>query len=235
MKRTAEFWVMFAVIAITAWHVRGFLATKDHELASWIIGLVIGLCNFLFAHRLFSGKAPGWAFTSLCIGAAYSVFMQYVYFDQKDLDSNSIIYYFYGWNLEALVLAVWAPTFEILLGFLYSAMQKDAPQVVTESIQWSAVTGALVNRAVDMLQPKEKAQLQAVVHEGKPAKKNPAKKSIAGSQGKALQAQGMKDNDMKVKDIATSLQVSERQVYNLLNEAKELRKVHPVSTNGHTV
>lgn len=235
MKRTAEFWVMFAVIAITAWHVRGFLATKDHELASWIIGLVIGLCNFLFAHRLFSGKAPVWAFISLCIGAAYSVFMQYVYFDQKDLASNADIYDFYGWNLEALVLAVWAPTFEILLGFLYSAMQKDEPESVAESIQWSAVADAMVNRAVDILQPKEDTKLQVDVREVKPAKKKPAKKSIAGSQGKALQAQSMKDNDMKVKDIATSLQVSERQVYNLLNEAKGLREVQPASTNGHTV
>jgi DNA-binding CsgD family transcriptional regulator len=225
-SKPAEFWWMLAVIAITAWHVRSFLATKDAMLASWVIGLVLGGCNFLFASRFFSARARVPAFVALCIGAAYSVSMQYAYFDAKDIAQNAITYDLLGRNVNALVLAVWAPTFEILLGWLYSAMTAGhTDQAVTGPSRWSAVADALARRAVATLQPPAPQIVQA---ELQPVALEIQHESLSEN---AVQARNMRANGMKIGDIASALQVSERTVYNLLKAVKQ-PKIH---TNGHSM
>lgn len=223
-RKPAEFFLMFAVIAITAWHVRSFLATKDAEFASWIIGFVLGACCFLFAHRFFSGgRAAVPAFFALCIGAAYSVSMQYSYFDANDIAQDAVIYQTYGWNINALVLALWAPTFEILLGWLYSAMVGEHVAEAGPS-RWSAIGDALANRAVAALQPDPQSSVQP-----DPPTAKSAIAPVAPS-AKALQATAMRANGMRPPEIAVKMQISERTVYNLL---KSMKPIEPV-TNGHS-
>lgn len=226
-KKPAEFYLMFAVIGITAWHVRSFLATKDAEIASWIIGALLGACCFLFAHRFFSGGAARLpASIALAISAAYSVNMQYAYFDAKDIAENAMIYDVGGWNFNALVLGLWAPTFEILLGWLFSAMTKGhVAQAEVPNPYLSAIGAALAQRAVSALQPKVQPAIQP---EPQPAKPEPAQPEDSGS---ILQASAMRANGMKVTEIAGAMQVSERTVYNLLKKAKQ----PTIATNGHSM
>jgi DNA-binding CsgD family transcriptional regulator len=230
-RKPVEFYLMFAVIAITAWHVRSFLATKDAELASWVIGGVLGACCFLFAHRFFSGgaaRAP--AFVALIVSSLYSVNMQYAFFDAKDIAEGALTYDLAGWNLNALVLGLWAPTFEILLGWLFSAMTKGHSAVTkgNRPSRWDAVFDAAAMRAAATLKPKsEKPAPQPEAH---PATESAQPAQVdSGVSANALQAAAMRENGMKVTEIAGALQVSERTVYNLLKSAKK-----PVlHTNGH--
>lgn len=230
-RKPAEFWLMFAVIAITAWHVRSFLATKDAELASWIIGAVLGACCFLFAHRFFSGGAARVpAFFALAISAVYSVNMQYAYFDAKDIAEGALTYDLGGWNLNALVLGLWAPTFEILLGWLYSAMTKGQPAMTkgNQPSRWSAVFDAAAMRAAATLKPKPEPV--ASQPEAQPASEPVTLlQDSCKISANSLQATAMRENGMKITEIAGALQVSERTVYNLLKAAKKTPAIH---TNG---
>ena len=231
--KPVEFYLMFAVIAITAWHVRSFLATKDADFASWVIGAVLGACCFLFAHRFFSGGAARTpAFFALVISSVYSVNMQYAYFDAKDIAEGALTYDLAGWNLNALVLGLWAPTFEILLGWLFSAMTKGhAPMTKgNRPSRWDSIFDAAAMRAAATLKPKgEKPTPQPETQ--------PASESVSLLQdpckipANSLQAAAMRENGMKVTEIAGALQVSERTVYNLLKAAKKAPVTH---TNGHT-
>lgn len=231
-RKPAEFWLMFAVIAITAWHVRSFLATKDADFASWVIGAVLGACCFLFAHRFFSGGAARVpAFFALVISSIYSVNMQYAYFDAKDIAEGALTYDLAGWNLNALVLGLWAPTFEVLLGWLFSAMTKGHSAVTkgNQPSRWDAVFDAAAMRAAATLKPK--SEKPAPQPEALPA--NVPVTLLQDSckiPANSLQAAAMRENGMKVTEIAGSLQVSERTVYNLLKAAK---KQPATNTNGN--
>lgn len=119
LSLSAEHWAMGAVIAVSTWHVLQHMNEVEGSLVvASLMGIVLGGLNALFAFRLFERKGENlWpAATGLVLSVVVSTYMQYAFYDAN----SSLTRYDWGFiNLSAFLSGVWAPLFEVVLGWLY--------------------------------------------------------------------------------------------------------------------
>ena len=114
-----------AAIGISSWHVGSYMATFDGWIMASIMGATLGFCNFLCAKNIFEAGSTSRfpSFVGLVFFAVTSTWMQYTYFN---INPNIGTTWAYGVNMDALVLGLWAPAAEILLGWIYAAGSSKA-------------------------------------------------------------------------------------------------------------
>lgn len=146
-----ELVAMVAVITITSYHVSQYMSAKDFWAIALVQGVVLGFCNFLMAHNIFrpgsTSRLP--SFVGLVFFALVSVGMQYTYFSRAEGIGGA---YLLGVNLEALILGMWAPTAEIILGWVHAANSRDEqPATEPNTGAGGRILNALVTRAEQSL------------------------------------------------------------------------------------
>jgi HTH domain len=110
---------MAAVITISTWHVSQHMrVVEGSQIVAVIMGAVLGFLNAVFAMRYFEERDEvRWpAGFGVAFSAIVSIWMQYGFYDTN---SDLVPYMAGSVNLNALMFGAWAPTFEILLGWLY--------------------------------------------------------------------------------------------------------------------
>lgn len=129
----AEHLLVVAVIVLSTWHVGHYMNNAEgHWLIAAVMGAVLGSCNALFAMRFFEdeGQTRKPALVGMLVFAGVSIWLQYGFYAENHGVTNYLIY---SVNINALVQGAWAPTAEMLIGWLYGKRLQKSRGSQTEA------------------------------------------------------------------------------------------------------
>lgn len=120
---------MFLVIGLSTWHVGHYMHQAEGSgVIAGAMGLVLGLCNALFAMRFFEANGSHrWpAGIGMLFFAAASTWLQYGFYSEND-GVTMYAFKLFGAtvNFNAFVQGAWAPAAELLVGWEYGTRLKD--------------------------------------------------------------------------------------------------------------
>ena len=129
----AEHLLVVAVIVLSTWHVGHYMNNAEgHWLIAAVMGAVLGSCNALFAMRFFEdeGQTRRPALVGMLVFAAVSIWLQYGFYAENHGVTNYLVW---SMNVNALVQGAWAPTAEMLIGWLYGKRLQKSRGSQTEA------------------------------------------------------------------------------------------------------